>query len=41
VPGQVIVPRGFDRVSVQTLVRWQEAIASVEVRLIEPAGAVR
>jgi len=41
VPGQVIVPRGFDRVSVQTLVRWQEAIAGVEVRLIEPAGAVR
>ena len=41
VPGQVIVPRGFDRVSVQTLVRWPEAIAGVEVRLIEPAGAVR
>jgi anaerobic selenocysteine-containing dehydrogenase len=41
VPGQVIVPRGFDSVPVHTLVRWPEVVVDVEVRPIVPAGAVR
>ena len=41
VPGQVIVPRGFDSVPVHALVRWPEVVVDVEVRPLTPAGAVR
>jgi NADH-quinone oxidoreductase subunit G len=40
-PGQVIVPRGFDRVPAHTLVAWPDGIAEVEVRPVEPAGVAR
>jgi anaerobic selenocysteine-containing dehydrogenase len=41
VPGQVIVPRGFDRMPSHTLVAWPDGVAEVEVWPVEPAGVAR
>ncbi|MDR7521994.1 MAG: NADH-quinone oxidoreductase subunit NuoG [Armatimonadota bacterium] len=38
-PGQVLVPRGYDAVPVHTLVRWPHPAAAVAVRPILPAAA--
>ncbi len=39
VPGQVLVPRGFDTVPVSALVRWPATETRVEVRPLVPAPA--